>query len=212
MATVRTAGKKTGPKPSFTRDDVVDAAIMIGLDTFTLAQVAKAVGVVTSAVYRRFDSRDDLLDACLARAARSLVCPTSGMGWQEVCRLWAGECWRVCDEFPGLARTLYSYAPAFTHLSGVAEVYAEVLAESGKTLKQAAFALDFLGDTVMVCRLGVESMRERDDRGESGLDRVIAKVDPDHPFRPDESWQDRGFVDVKVEFIIDGLERHWPEL
>ncbi|AEK37581.1 TetR/AcrR family transcriptional regulator [Corynebacterium variabile] len=208
-------GKKTGPKPSFNREDVVDAALAIGVDTFTLAQVAKRIGVVTSAVYRRFDSRDDLLDACLARAASSIAVPAPGASWQEVCRLWADECWQVCENFPGLARAVYSYAPAFTHVGQVAGAYAAALESHGYTRGQAGFALDFLGDTVFACRLGVESMRATDGSGESGLSRAKARVGKevlDHPFQPDETWADRGATDVKVEFIIDGLGRHWPEM
>ncbi|HIW90718.1 MAG TPA: TetR/AcrR family transcriptional regulator [Candidatus Corynebacterium avicola] len=208
-------GKKTGPKPSFTREDVVDAAVSIGLDTFTLAQVAKQIGVVTSAVYRRFDSRDDLLDACLARAASTIAVPEPGTDWQEICRLWANECWRVCEDFPGLAHAVYSHATAFTHVGQVATAYSEALEAHGRSRGQAGFALDFLGDTVFACRLGVESMREVDESGQSGLSRAQEQVEeqvPGHPMQPDESWTGRGMTDVKVDFIIDGLERHWPEL
>lgn len=212
MAAGNTAGKKTGPKPSFTRDDVVDAAMAIGLDEFTLAQVAERIGVVTSAVYRRFASRNDLLDACLARVADTLAAPSSGMRWQEVCHLWADECWRMCEEFPGLARVLYSYATGFTNVERRIGVYIRVLGESGITPRQAAFALDFLGDTVLASRLGVEGMREVDASGATGLDRVRQRVGGDSPFQPEESWCGRGFTDVKVNFIIEGLERHWPEL
>ena len=208
------AGRKTGPKPTFTRDDVVDAALAIGMDSFTLAQVAKRIGVVTSAVYRRFDSRDDVLDACLTRAADTIAAPEPGMTWQELCRLWADECWRVCEDFPGLARVLYSYAPAFATIGNVAGAYTDALEQTGRTRGQAACALDFLGDTVLACRLGVESMRMVNDQGVSGLQRAKERVEkdhPDHPFQPEDSWADRGFTDVKVDFIIDGLARHWPE-
>lgn len=194
---------------------MVDAAIGLGLDTFTLAKVAERIGVVTSAVYRRFDSRDDLLDACLARAASTIAVPRPGMTWQEICRLWADECWRVCEGFPGLARTVYSYAPAFAHVGPVAGAFARALEGHGYSRGQVEFALDFLGDTVFSCRLGVESMRATDESGATGLDRVRERIDvgsPDHPFPPDDSWTDRGFTDVKVEFIIEGLERNWPAL
>lgn len=212
MVAGKAVGRRTGPKPSFSRDDVVDAAILIGMDRFTIAQVAQAVGVVTSAVYRRFDSRDDLLDACLARAAQALTRPVPHMGWQEVCRLWAEEIWRICEDFPGLARTLYSYAPAFAHAGEVVAAYVSALTADGRSIQQSMFALDFLGDTVLSCRLGVEMMRAVDEVGESGLSRVMKKMAADHPMQPEDSWSDRGFVDVKVEFIVRGLEQHWPEM
>lgn len=215
MASGTTAGRKTGPKPRFTRDDVVDAAIALGLDTFTLAQVARRIGVVTSAVYRRFDSRDDLLEACLSRAVSTMAAPSTGMSWQQVCRLWADECWRIGEDFPGLVRAVYGYAPAFAQVGVVAEAYSAALQAHGRSRGQAEFALDFLGDTVFACRLGVEAMRAADGTGVSGLDRArekVGTVSPDHPFQPDASWAQRGFTDVKVDFIIRGLERDWPEL
>ncbi|AWT25537.1 MULTISPECIES: TetR/AcrR family transcriptional regulator [Corynebacterium] len=212
MGTGRTAGKKTGPKPSFTRDDVIDAALDAGIADFTLAEVATKIGVVTSAVYRRFDSRDDLLDACLSRVASAVALPRPGMSWQEICRLWADECWRICGVFPGLVQVVYSYPAAFTRIGSVAAAYADALAAHGRTVGQAGFALDFIGDTVFSCRLGVEAMRSVDESGESGLERAKERTDASHPIQPEDSWADRGFVDLKVDFIIDGLERNWPAL
>ena len=53
-------GRKTGPKPKFTSEDAVMAALRLGIDRFTIAGVATQLGVATSAVYRLFDSRDAL--------------------------------------------------------------------------------------------------------------------------------------------------------
>ena len=56
-------GRKTGPKPKFTSEDAVMAALHLGIDRFTIAGVATQLGVATSAVYRLFDSRDALVHA-----------------------------------------------------------------------------------------------------------------------------------------------------
>ncbi|MEJ6548114.1 TetR/AcrR family transcriptional regulator [Corynebacterium sp. USCH3] len=210
--TTGSVGKKTGPKPSFTREDVIEAVMGIGIADFTLSGVARRLGVVTPALYRVFPSRDAVLDACLARVAATIQVPAPTVGWQEALRLWASECWRMCEEVPGLARTLYAYPPSFSHIEEPLHGYVGAIEGHGKTRSQAAFALDFIGDTVMACRLGIESMREVDPSGESGLEKVRGRIGEAHLFQPDDTWSDRGFVDVKVNFIIDGLERNWPEV
>lgn len=205
-------GKRTGRKPGFTAEDVVAAAIAEGLDQFKLSAVAERLGVVTAAIYRLFPSREDLVVAALDAAAATLRTPDPGTPWREVLHVWADECWRVCEDFPGLSRLVYAYPAAFTRIEHVLAAYVEVLAEEGRTAGQAMFALDFLGDTVFATHLSVASMRAVDDTGTSGLDRVREVVGDDAVLKPDESWSERGALDVKIEFIISGLERHWPTL
>ncbi|WP_306362163.1 TetR/AcrR family transcriptional regulator [Nocardia sp. CC227C] len=206
-------GKKVGRKPAFTADDVVRAAMDLGIDTFTLAAVADRIGVVTTAIYRVFPSRDDIVVACLDTIAATVRRPAPGADWRDTLHLWADECWRVCEEYPGLDHVVYSFAPAFTRIAHILDEYAASITAHGKTPGQAMFALDFIGDTVFVCHLGVVSMRATDSSGATGLDRVRSALGADPTaLRPRDSWQDRGMTDVKVDFIINGLERHWPEI
>lgn len=205
-------GRKAGRKPAFSARDVVAAAVAEGIDRFTLSAVADRLGVVTTAIYRVFPSREDLVIACLDSAGATIALPAPDMYWRETLQLWADECWRVCEEYPGLSRLVYSYPAASTRIERVIEAYARNLAAQGKTLRQAMFALDLLGDTVFACHLGVEAMRSVDEHGKTGLDTVRDAVgDSDALFRPEESWTGRKAMDTKVEFILTGLERHWPE-
>lgn len=204
-------GKKVGRKPAFTEHDVIRAAMDEGIDRFTLAAVADRIGVVTTAVYRLFPSRDDIVIACLDTVAATIRCPEPGADWRDTLELWADECWRVCEENPGLARVVYSFAPAFTRIAHILDAYAASLTPHGVTVGQAMFALDFLGDTVFACHLGVQAMRAVDATGTTGLDRVREALgDNDSGLRPEDSWTDRGLTDVKVRFIISGLEQQWP--
>lgn len=52
---------KRGRPPQISRDDVVGAAMAIGLDRFTMASVAERLGVTTPALYTHVNSRDELL-------------------------------------------------------------------------------------------------------------------------------------------------------
>ncbi|MEE2059108.1 TetR/AcrR family transcriptional regulator [Rhodococcus artemisiae] len=205
--------KKAGRKPAFTEQDVIDAALGEGLDRFTLAAVGRRLGVATTALYRLFASREEIVVACLDHIAAGIRVPDDDAAdWRTMLQLWADECWRVCDDFPGLSRVVYSYASAFTRIEGVIAAYARALAAHDKTDRQALFALDFIGDTVFACHLGVESLRNVDDSGTTGFDRVKEAVGRESIIEPRQSWRERGVVDTKIEFILMGLEHHWPEI
>ncbi|MGV9410705.1 TetR/AcrR family transcriptional regulator [Nocardia sp. NPDC003693] len=206
------AGKKVGRKPAFGREDVVRAAMEEGLDTFTLAAIAERIGVGAPAIYRLYPSRDDIVVACLDAIAATIALPEPGMDWRETLRQWANECWRMCEENPRLPLVVYSYAPAFTRITEVLEAYGAHLSGQGITPGQTSFALDFLGDTVFACHLGVQTMRTTDPSGATGLDQVRrALADKSSILQPQDSWQQRGLTDLKIEFIITGLEHNWPE-
>ncbi|MCK7662497.1 TetR/AcrR family transcriptional regulator [Corynebacterium sp. CCM 9185] len=210
---VRRVGRKTGPKPSFSVEDVVDAALEIGIARFTLAEVAKQIGVSTSAVYRVFDSRDDLVDACLARGAASVEWPDAAAGsWQELLRQWAETTWMVCERYQGLDQVLFTFPGAFRHIQGIARTLVDALHEFGFTESQALFALDFIGDTVISTHISISTMRGTGEDGRTGFEKLVEVAQKDDAFKPQESWIGRGFLDSKLDFIIAGLEGRRPEV
>ncbi|MDF0531905.1 TetR/AcrR family transcriptional regulator [Tsukamurella sp. 8F] len=208
----RAVGRKVGRKPAFTEEDVIDAALAEGVDRFTLAAVAARIGVVTPAIYRVFRSRDDVVRACLTTLAGTFRLPEPTADWRAVLRLWADESWRLCEEYPGLPRAVYAYPLAVTVIENVVAGYTAVLIDQGWTAGQAAFALDFIGDTVFASHLGIQEMRSTDADGARALDRVRDAAADDAILRPTDSWIGRGVIDTKVDFIITGLEHHRPSL
>ncbi|MCK7637341.1 TetR/AcrR family transcriptional regulator [Corynebacterium pygosceleis] len=209
----RRTGRKTGPKPSFTVDDVVDAALEIGIARFTLAQVAQRIGVSTSAVYRLFAGRDDLVHACLSRGATTVRWPDGDAGsWQELLRDWAEASWEVCERYPGLDEVLFTFPGAFRHIQGAARSLVDSLCGFGFTEPQALFALDFIGDTVISTHLSVSTLRNLGEDGRTGFEQIVAAAREDDAFKPHESWIGRGFLDAKLDFIIAGLEERRPEV
>lgn len=204
--------RKVGRKPAFDADDVIAAAFAEGVDRFTMAAIAERLGVVTPAIYRVFPSRDEIEAACLRKAAASIALPDSGSGWREVLRMWADECWKVCEDHRGLTRAVFANPIAFNHIEHVAAAYARALTDDGWTVEQAAFALDFLGDTVFASHLGIQAMRDVDASGETGYDRARRSAADDAVFRPEPAWIDRTALDAKVDFIIAGLAERRPGL
>ncbi len=206
--TTQQVGRKTGPKPKFHAADVIAAAIELGIDQFTLSGVATKLGIATSAVYRLFDGRDALVDACLAYAARSMfITDFPVASWQEILRDWGKRTWEVCEQFPGLDITLFKFPAAHTHIDAQIRTMVELLMNQGFSKDQALFAIDFVGDSVVASHIGVTAMRAVDDSGKRGLDKAKDRVGADPTFVPDESWTSNSPAYEKVEFIIRGLEQ-----
>jgi AcrR family transcriptional regulator len=205
-------GRTVGRKPAFSATDVVRAALDEGVDSFTMTAVANRLGVVTAAIYRVFGSREELVFACLDAIAATFRVPEDGADWRGVLHLWADEGWRLCEENPGLDRAVYDYPAAFTRIEDVFAAYARALAVHGWTRGQAAFALDFIGDTVFSTHIGVQAHRAVDEDGVSGLERARARSTAAAVLQPSDDWQDRGALDVKLAFVIRALDADRPSL
>ena len=210
-------GRKTGPKPRFGSEDAIAAAISQGLDAFTVASVAKVLGVAPPAIYRLFSSRDELVDAALAKAARSLKVDLHSSSWEELLRSYSHETWRLCEEFPGLSTVIFNYPLAFTHILPKATQLMHELVALGLEEDQASFAIDFIGDSVLGTHISITAMRRVDGQGKSGLERVQDRLQvlgvtstEELPISPDDSWLSNGNLDRKLEFIIAGLRQGWP--
>ena len=105
----------------FTRDDVVTAALEIGVDRFTMGKVARQLGVSTADLGRTVSSRDDLLVACLERVSADVTLPPTGLSWQDYLRQLSDSLWDVLDANPGLDHTLIDLAWAYVPFMSVAK-------------------------------------------------------------------------------------------
>ena len=210
-ATKKNAGRKTGPKPRFDFDDVVDAAISLGIDTFTISAVAGELGVAAPAVYQIFDSREAFSHACLERATSSITWPSDAPDWRTLLRRWCDEAWELCERFPGIDKLLMTTTSLFAHFEqGYATVVIR-LCEFGYSPGQAAFALDLLTDMVLASHMNIAGLRAVDENGRSEFSKSMEAF-TSGLFVPNESWTERGFLDKKLDFIIDGLANKRPEV
>lgn len=221
-------GRKTGPKPGFSRSDVVDAALEIGVDSFTMAQVAQRLGVRPSALYRTVDSRDDVVSACLERVSAQIRLPPERLGWEDYLRGLAECVWGTLEAHPGLDRTLMAMPWTSLHLMGLAQRAHATLVSASLGSREAYFALDFIIDTTVATHQAVAALRapapgqrvlaDNGDRAQEprGFDVLtrhweemkaagIPEGGDAHPFHPEESWLERGLLDHKIELIIDGV-------
>ncbi|MBO3724612.1 TetR family transcriptional regulator [Actinomyces bowdenii] len=218
-------GRKTGPKPGFTRADVITAALEIGVDSFTMAQVAARLGVRPSALYRTVASRDDVVEACLERISAGIRLPPAGRPWEDYLRGVVEAMWEALEAHPGLDRTLMSMPWTSLHLLGTAQRAHGELVAAGMDPREAYFALDVVIDTTVATHQAIAALRapaqgQAGAGGEQGplrgfdvltrhWERMSGAQDPgggeEVLFAPEESWLERGFLDLKIDLLIDGL-------
>ena len=219
----------------FTRDDVVMAALEIGVDRFTMGKVARLLGVSTVDLGRSVSSRDDLLVACLERVSADVTLPSAALSWQDYLRQLADSLWDVLEANPGLDHLLINLAWAYVPFMSVAKRAHNALVSGGLRSEDAYLALSCTLSTVLTSHRQAAAMaetiesehqpgrRERgidiatrmwDERfggsgsglglrrshavhGRNGADRV--------PFRPEQSWLNRGAMSPKLEVLIAGF-------
>ena len=208
-------GRPTGPRPGFSRDDVVDAALEIGIAEFTLTAVAKHLGVAVSGLYRTISSREDLLAACLERIATEVDVPGAGRRWPDAVRAHAEAIWAMLERYPGLAGVIMGVPWAHQLFAAPVAQACQALVDGGLGVEEAGVVLDFVGDTVISTHAQIEVMRSPAAPsglgGPTGLEETsrfaAAAGNPPLPeaLTPNESWLERGGLDRKIEIIIRGV-------
>lgn len=218
-------GRKTGPKPGFTRADVITAALEIGVDSFTMGQVAARLGVRPSALYRTVASRDDVVEACLERISAGIRLPPTGQPWEDYLRGVVEAMWEALEAHPGLDRPLMSMPWTSLHLLGTAQRAHGELVAAGMDPREAYFALDVIINTTVAAHQAIAALRApvQDPAGAGGDAGAAAGIlcadqslgaDERAPgprrrgggaFRPEESWLERGILDLRADLVIDGL-------
>nr|WP_297992058.1 TetR/AcrR family transcriptional regulator [uncultured Actinomyces sp.] len=226
-------GRPTGPRPGFSRDDVVDAALEIGIADFTLTAVAKRLGVAVSGLYRTISSREDLLAACLERIAAEVDVPAAGRRWPDAVRAHAEAIWAMLERHPGLAGVIMGVPWAHQLFAGPVSEACQVLVDGGLSTEEAGVVLDFVGDTVISTHAQIEIMRS--PVGRSGMPAPTSGQEPapstfssgrdnstglqeasrlaattqapglPEALTPNETWLERGGLDRKIEIIIRGV-------
>ena len=157
-------GKPTGPKPGFSRADVVEAALALGVADFTLTAVAGRLGVAVSGLYRTIASREDLLAACLEQIAAQADFAHQGTTWQDEVRASAESMWELLEQHPGLAGVLIGVPWAHQLFAGPFAEAHQTLVDRGLDPEDAGIVLDFVGDTVITMHAQIEVMRSPADQ------------------------------------------------
>lgn len=196
--------KKTGPKPRFERNDIVEAALTIGIIDFTLAEVAHKLGVSAPSLYRLVESREALVQHCLDYVAQSFEVPSASLSWQDQLRTLGSHLWTMCDAYPGIALTMLETPPTSDYIKDhYAKLTASMLSQ-GFPVQQEDIVpiLDFFAEAILMSSISSKPLRD-------SLDFEIPphiKVCEDCLIWPKDIWLEVSGARRKAEFIIRGLE------
>lgn len=209
-------GNKTGPKPQLSANDIAECALKLGVDNFTIGQIAKELGVVPSAVYRHVDGREDIVIRAFIRAGRQLQQVPMDLSWQDLLRWMADDMWRLFDRYPGLAPAVFTTPGAHVGVQKYCDDVVRALLEAdfpgGRG--RALFAMDMVGDSVTVSRVFHEHLTSVGEDGMTGLERAkkifqssaYVPANIKLAFAPEESWMTRDGLNAQLDFIIEALE------
>lgn len=137
--------RRPGRTPPVTGEDIVRTALGLGIDRFTLSDVARTLGITVQSVYRRFPARRDLLEHCIDtvlagvpdRAALDPVPET----WQDLTHACADQWWALCLRHPGFSTVVTRYdGPLERFLDVAFASYLEHFLVLGWTKPQALFS------------------------------------------------------------------------
>lgn len=196
--------RKPGRKPVFTEQDVIEAAFAIGINQFTLSQVAERLGVAAAALYRLFESRDAIVHACVRHAVTNTTGPEHGLEWRELLYSLADTYWRLCEDYPGLDKVMINDPAAVSHFADFFQRWSEPLLAAGKTTAQAMFACDMIGYVTMMAHANFRMYRrERPGTGSPA-------GEPEQFASPMQVLANRGMFETQINFILNALEREWP--
>ena len=200
--------KRPGRKPAFTRRQAIDAALAEGIETFTLRAVADRLGVKATALYREFSSRQELQLAAIAEIAVDIEPDPDFSNWQDALRQVVDRQWALCERYPEAPLVLMAQPEAFgaamPRIAAIVQRLAELGVPGG--VEGAAFAFDFVGDTTLETFVSIQPYLTADGGGRTGVER-IGEMTAGHPdVFGVQSMGERGNLDLKVEFIIAGME------
>lgn len=202
--------RKPGRKPVFSEQDVIDAAFAIGIDKFTLSQVAERLGVAAAALYRIFDSRDAIVSAAIQHAVAGIPEPDTTLGWRELLTSLSEVYWQLMEDYPGLERVVYSEPTAVNYFADFYQSWIDPLIETGKTPGQARFAAELIGSITVNTHLTAK-IRQEQSTAAPGV-ASLAQPEVDSTLGQTGSNERPSSLALRIEFIITALEQDWPEL
>lgn len=172
--------------------------------------VASHLGVQPGALYRVCGSRSDLQHAALQRIAEVHLGKRSRTAhtWQECLRAMADDMWACSTAHPESPLVIMTRPDAFTS----ALTYFTSLIDHLVTLgipggrQTAVFAIDFIGDTTLTTFIQMQAFHHPNSDSESVKDAVLARIGDAQDVFNISSVGERGMLDTKIDFIIQGIE------
>ncbi|HEX6388587.1 MAG TPA: helix-turn-helix domain-containing protein [Solirubrobacteraceae bacterium] len=126
---------RPGPRPRFTREQVLAAALRVidreQPDAFTMRRVADELGVGVMTLYGYVRNKDEILEGVTALAIAAEPEPAAGASWDERLRGDAELLYALCRRHPNLVRLVMRQASGAPGLGQVRERMREALEGAG---------------------------------------------------------------------------------
>jgi AcrR family transcriptional regulator len=210
---------RRGPKPGYSLEQIVDAAIAQadaeGFAALSMPSIAKRLGVTANALYRYLSSKEELLVLVAEAAWGPPPEPVSG-DWRAAVTAWAHALLDRCRRHPWLIELPVRSAPTTPNLLGWLEKFLDGMSDSGLSTADvvgcavlvdgwvrstAALLRDVHASSPGRVQAVSEFLRPRLE--ERGYSRVAAVVSG-------EAYGEEGVEDDDIEFglgrILDGIE------
>ena len=135
MSRGRRATQRTKYHAGLTPETVIDAAVELtrikGLETWSLRDLSKELGVAPSAVYHHVGGREVLSQQVVRRVLLMIDAPTTVMPWRDWFRSTLFSARPVLMRYPGVARWLILHGPALPEMAPIVDSAIESLNEAG---------------------------------------------------------------------------------
>lgn len=160
-----------GPKPRFTRDDLVEVGLTIlaveGPERLSLRRLASHVGITAAALYGYFGSKSDLESALVARVMPDPPDPgaTPEISWHEQLRNYLLDIHDAIANNPGVAQLFIARAADDAATNRIREHLLKLLLAGGIVGDDAVAALGTLSRYVLGSVAIADSQRRTESSG-----------------------------------------------
>lgn len=137
-----------GRPPKISRELVLDTVLRIGFEKATVSEVARALEVDQSALYRHVTSRDLMLRDAAERAFERYRWPTEGAQWRAYLEEFADSLWDFLSSVPGLGLYLASTRHVPKAMTATALGVTARLCSFGFAPRDAMLVVDSVADMI----------------------------------------------------------------
>ncbi|GAA1386803.1 hypothetical protein GCM10009613_21370 [Pseudonocardia kongjuensis] len=202
------AGNRPGPKPRLTREEIVEAAVEVGVDRLSVVAVAERLGVAPGTLYRYVDGLEEIAAAAVELVFARTPLPPSDRGWRAFLEDEAALAFDLLMRYSGLIRDFDADLGTVSgrRMRQIVAVLREAGFDPGAAVRVADAALDIVADGTVQARF------VRGPQGGPGdiSEPAAAYLDSlDEPVRSEVlaiMLDPRAHVLDKVALVLDGVE------
>ncbi|MGW9112853.1 TetR/AcrR family transcriptional regulator [Microbacterium sp. NPDC055683] len=129
--------RRVGRPAQITREQVVAAAVSVGIDQLSMVSVAESLGVKHSSLYNHVAGRDEMLALAVDRIFADAPWPEPTDSWRDDATALAVEVWRLMRAHPGLAGELARRYTTPVALDGLRPHYWAFIGELRATVSRS---------------------------------------------------------------------------